>query len=294
MENQKAAFFDIDGTVMHNHLPVLLIRYFLNNYEYRGKYSKKLDNQKNELEFARKRYKNYYSNAFNLPKEEWRVENYSEAFAEYSQKFYPLMSTLFEGYSEDEISKIAREVLHEYRYEAYAYSLELIKTLREKDFRLIAISGSPQFLVDAFVEEFSFEFGIGGGFELKNGFWQEVEGSVTWREKDKIARKILGDDFFKKPNTVVAVGDTLGDLELLNMAQAKIIINAQFDLYQEISKNGDFVSVVSRKDTILIESNWDAYNLDGFGNLRSENVRLRKGESLECHFKNDFWRRFLY
>lgn len=28
MENQKVAFFDIDGTVMNNHLPVLLIKHF--------------------------------------------------------------------------------------------------------------------------------------------------------------------------------------------------------------------------------------------------------------------------
>ena len=57
--NQKVAFFDIDGTVMNNHLPALLIKYFFENYEYRGNYAKKLEKQKNELEFARKRYKNY-------------------------------------------------------------------------------------------------------------------------------------------------------------------------------------------------------------------------------------------
>ncbi len=295
MKNQKVAFFDIDGTVMNNHLPVLLIKHFFANYEYRGNYAKKLEKQKNELEFARKRYKNYYTQAFNLSKKEWRVENYSEAFAEYSQKFYPLMSTLFEGYSEDEISKIAREVLHEYRYEAYAYSLELIKKLHSKDFRLIAISGSPQFLVDAFVEEFGFEFGIGCEFGIRDGSWQETGEMVTWCEKDKIARKILGEDFFANQNTVVAVGDTLGDLELLNMAQAKIIINAQFDLYQEISKNDEFVSVFSRKDLIFVESNWLTVERDHNGDrkAKSDNIRFRKGESLEKHFKNAFWRKFL-
>lgn len=293
--NQKVAFFDIDGTVMNNHLPALLIKYFFENYEYRGNYAKKLEKQKNELEFARKRYKNYYSRAFNLLKEEWRVENYSDAFGEYSQMFYPLMATLFEGYSEEEVSKIASEVLHEYRYEAYAYSLELINKLRSEDFQLIAISGSPQFLVDAFVKEFGFAQGIGGGFELKNGFWQEVDGKVTWCQKDKIAREMLGDDFFKKPNIIVAVGDTLGDVELLNLAQAKIIINAQYDLYQEISENSDFVSVISRKDSLLIESNWFKFACvdQGGSKVTSEYKRFRKGEDLEDHFSNGFWQKIL-
>ena len=291
-EKRKIAFFDIDGTVMNNHLPVLLMKHFFANYEYRGKYAKKLEKQKNELEFARKRYKNYYSQAFNLSKQEWRVENYSEAFTEYSQKFYPLMSTLFEGYSEAEILKIAREVLHEYRYEAYAYSLELIKKLLNEDFHLIAISGSPQFLVDAFVEEFGFEFGIGCGFGVKDGFWQETGEMITWCEKDKIARKILVDNFSGTNNTIVAIGDTLGDLELLKWAPAKIIINAQFDLYQEISKSSDFISVITRKDLIFIESSWHDY-LSLSSEDGSEIARFKKGESLESHFRNGFWQKFL-
>lgn len=202
------------------------------------------------------------------------------------------MSTLFEDYSEDEISKIAREVLHEYRYEAYAYLLELIKKLLNEDFHLIAISGSPQFLVDAFVEEFGFELGIGCGFGVKDGFWREIGEIVTWREKDRIAKKILVDKFSGTNNTIVAVGDTLGDLELLKWAPAKIIINAQFDLYQEISKSSDFVSVITRKDLIFIESSWHDY-LSLSSENKPEISRFKKGESLERHFRNGFWKKFL-
>lgn len=285
---RKVAFFDIDGTVMNTHLPRLLMDYFFKNYEYRGRYSKKLENQINELEFARKRYKNYYNRAFKSAKEKWKVENYSEAFSEYSQMFYPVLSTLFEGYSEYEVKQIANEVLHEYRYEAYAYSLELIKKLKSEDFELIAISGSPQFLVDAFVKEFGFDLGIGGGFILENGTWQE-SGEETWRNKDIIAKRLINNGDCYDKHRIVSVGDTIGDLELLNLADVKVIINPQFELLKKISKGFNFVSVMNRKDTILIETRLDK---SLYANAVTDSHKVtyfQKGVNLEDHFRSLLW-----
>lgn len=161
---EKVAFFDIDGTIRTKPLPESLYEILIRDYKYRGNNLEKYQGFQNEIKELRKAYKTSEKNS-------------DELFGQYCQTVVAFAMIALEKYTSEEVREIGRRVVVEYRgSQDYVSTLNIINLLKKEGFKLIAISGSPKFLVDAFVREYDFSMGIGQDYEKDDqGIFRETK-----------------------------------------------------------------------------------------------------------------------
>ena len=176
-----------------------------------------------------------------------------------------------ENYTLEEVREIGRRVAVEYRdHQDYVFSKELIKFLRQEGFELVAISGSPKFLVDAFVKEYGFSKGIGQDYvkDEKTGIFKESS-IKTYQDKHIFIEELLQDrssgDFNRDDFYIVAVGDTECDFSMMNYVDKAFIINPSIRFFSKIveffkigkikqySDFGKYTIVTERKRRTIIQ-----------------------------------------
>lgn len=258
MPKHKIVFFDIDGTIRNKSLTESLFEILVQDYPYRGVNEEKYLQLQDEISKLRKAYKSSGDEADDL-------------FGEYCQKVVEFSMFALEKYSLEEVREIGRRVATEYRdHQDYVFSKELIKFLRQEGFELVAISGSPKFLVDAFVKEYGFSKGIGQDYvkDEKTGIFKETS-IKTFQDKHIFIKELLQDrssgDFNRDDFYVVAVGDTECDFSMMEYADKAFIINPSIRFFSKIvelfkigelkqySNFGKYTIVTERKRRTIIQ-----------------------------------------
>ena len=237
----RVAFFDIDGTVMNNPMPELLKNEIAKLKA--GRDGVVLSYLGTVCEDLRKAYKAKSVSdevfSFSWIKAIYDIEknglNYDQLFGLYSAKVVEYVMNAMSSFTSEKVRSVAAKTLEKNKYKDYVFSRVLIEVLRELDFKLVAISGSPQFLVDEFVERYGFDYGIGQEFKPgENGVFEPV-GRETWRDKHIIAAEILEEMNLPRNEVfILAVGDTLGDFSLLSEADLSFAVNPSSGLTREI------------------------------------------------------------
>ncbi len=235
---EKVAFFDIDGTIRTKPLPESLYEILIRDYKYRGNNLEKYQGFQNEIKELRKAYKTSEKNS-------------DELFGQYCQTVVAFAMIALEKYTSEEVREIGRRVVVEYRgSQDYVSTLNIINLLKKEGFKLIAISGSPKFLVDAFVREYDFSMGIGQDYEKDDqGIFRETK-IRTFENKhmfvEQVLEKISGNPslFNREDFFVVAAGDTQGDFSMMKYADKAFVINPSITFYDQII---DFVEEDSSK-----------------------------------------------
>lgn len=278
MPKNRVAFFDIDGTIRNKSLTESLFEILVRDYKYRGKDFNKYFELQSEISSLRKAYKSSEDRADDL-------------FGEYCQKVVKFAMFALENYTFEEVREIGRRVAVEYRdHQDYAFSKELIKFLRQEGFELVAISGSPKFLVDAFVKEYGFSKGIGQDYvkDEKTGIFKETS-IRTFQDKHIFIEELLRDhgsgDFNRDDFYIVAVGDTECDFSMMEYADKAFIINPSIRFFSKIieffkigklkqySDFGKYTIVTERKRRTIIQyirtfpMNSDEYHVDTWSPL---------------------------
>ena len=258
MSKHKIAFFDIDGTIRNKSLTESLFEILIQDYSYRGTNEEKYLQLQDEISKLRKAYKSSEDRADDL-------------FGEYCQKVVKFAMFALENYTFEEVREIGCRVAVEYRdHQDYAFSKELIKFLRQEGFELVAISGSPKFLVDAFVKEYGFSKGIGQDYvkDEKTGIFKETS-IRTFQDKHIFIEELLRDrssgDFNRDDFYIVAVGDTECDFSMMEYADKAFIINPSIRFFSKIvelfkigklkqySDFGKYAIVTERKRRTIIQ-----------------------------------------
>lgn len=261
MENiskNRVGFFDIDGTIRNKSLTESLFEILVRDYKYRGKDFNKYFELQSEISSLRKAYKSSEDRADDL-------------FGEYCQKVVKFAMFALKNYTIEEVREIGRRVAVEYRdHQDYVFSKELIKFLRQEGFELVAISGSPKFLVDAFVKEYGFSKGIGQDYvkDEKTGIFKETS-IRTFQDKHIFIEELLRDhspgDFNRDNFYIVAVGDTECDFSMMEYTDKAFIINPSIRFFSKIveffkigklkqySDFGKYTIVTERKRRTIIQ-----------------------------------------
>ena len=135
---------------------------------------------------------------------------------------------------------------------------------------MVAISGSPKFLVDAFVKEYGFSKGIGQDYvkDEKAGIFKETS-IRTFQDKHIFIKELLRDrssgDFNRDDFYIVAVGDTECDFSMMEYADKAFIINPSIRFFSKIvelfkigklkqySDFGKYTIVTERKRRTIIQ-----------------------------------------
>ncbi len=280
---KKIAFVDIDGTLSNRAMPELMLKVIESNkMEFRGLGSEE-DLKRNLvaqiLSMRRGRLEDL--------RQEYKRDKTDESFGLYSQELTEFLMYRLQRYSGREVRKIAREAIQQVNLEFYQFSRTLIDVLKDKKFEIVAISGSPQFLVDEFVSVFGFSGGIGQKFELDiEDFVYKAVPPFTYTDKHLLIEKYISENFPDEDISnfqIIVAGDTAGDLSMMRLASAIFAINPNEGLIRGLCEGGlnnAFVVAVRKNWTLL--SNFEKKTPIKNGEIELENSKiLLDGEACE-------------
>lgn len=226
-KKRKLAIFDIDGTIFRSSLLIELINELVSD----GVFPKKA---KKEME------KDYLA---------WinRKGNYDS----YIMQVVKIHLKYIGGCKRKDINKVVKKVISWQKDRVYRFTRDLIKKLKKENYFLVAISGSPGYVVADFSKYLGFDISYGSVYEIKNGvFTGGVENKDTIENKKKVLEDFIKQASFEVDlKKSIGVGDTDSDIPFLKMVGIPIAFNPNRTFVQ-YAKKKKWKVVVERKDTI--------------------------------------------
>ena len=228
MKRIKLAIFDIDGTIFRSSLLIELI----NGLVLAGVFpaAAKKETEKEYLAWLDRRggYENYISKVIKV-------------YVKYIR-----------GKKLSQVHRAAKEVIRTMKDRTYRFTRALIKRLKKQNYFLMAISGSPTYIVGSYAKAIGFDAYFGSEIEIKNGqFTGRVLNLAPAFEKARVVREYLKENFLQADfKQSIAVGDTETDAQILELAGRPIAFNPNQQLARLARKHGWRV-VVERKDVIF-------------------------------------------
>ena len=147
------------------------------------------------------------------------------------RKFCELDAAHWKGMDADRLYRVFKNI--EYAKNA----VRVIKKLKQKGFKLAAISTGLQFIADRIKKELGFDYVINNRLNVRKG---RLTGGVTINishgGKGKIVKKILK-RFKVKPGEMIAIGDSAGDIPMIKKAGYSIAFNSSCE---ELSLMADY------------------------------------------------------
>jgi len=185
---------------------------------------------------------------------DWKNRKHSEAFKSYELGLVKLYDQVLTSLKVEHFNEAAKEVFEEYKDQVYTYTRELIKELKEKDYMLFAISGSQAAVVEKIARHYGFDDFSGVVYPSKNGVFTG-EKKLTVGKKHEIIK-----DLAKKHRVTfkesVAVGDSAGDISMLEMVERPVAFNPERTLFN-IAVDKGWKVVVERKNMVYELENRD-------------------------------------
>lgn len=223
---QKVAFFDIDGTVFRSSLLIRLVE---------------------ELVAARVFPEDAalgYAPAYQA----W--QNREGTYEAYIEAVIRVYLTHIKGVHYGTVADIGRVMVEECGKRVYRYTRDLIGELKRDGYFLVAISQSPKSILDAFCEGYGFDKVYGRMYEIgpTDRFTGKVEEQILIENKANIVHRVFDTGLYDQDGSV-AVGDTEGDVTMLELVDRPICFNPNHALYTTAKERGWEV-VVERKDVV--------------------------------------------
>jgi HAD superfamily hydrolase (TIGR01490 family) len=223
----KIAVFDIDGTIFRSSLLVELVNVMVNDKIF----SKSVEN---EIE------KDYHS---------WlnREGNYDTYINKVAEVYFKSVV----GYKYKDVTKASRKVMARQKSRVYRFTRDLVKDLKKKGYYLIAISGSPIFMVNDFAKKMGFDLSFGTALEVEKGLMTDrFIARDSYNKKSRLLNKIVKDNNINPDwKNSVAVGDSATDISMLEMVGKPIAFNPDGILVKTAQKKGWRI-VTERKNVV--------------------------------------------
>ena len=133
--------------------------------------------------------------------------------------------------------RAAKQIVERSGHKVYKYTRDLITTLKKDGYHVIAISGSQQEIIEPFAELYGFDGCIGALYERKDGLFtgkklRHIPGNKATLLKEYVDEHVL--DFADS----VAVGDSAGDIPMLEIVENPIAFNPAHDLLEHATTKG--------------------------------------------------------
>jgi HAD superfamily phosphoserine phosphatase-like hydrolase len=245
MKKVKIGVFDIDGTIFRSSLLIELVRGLV-----RAGVFPKRANKEMEADYLA-----------------WldRVGDYDD----YLGKVIRTYDNYLLGKKFSKAEAVAAEVMRREKNKTYRFTRDLILELKKKKYYLIAISGSPSYMVDKFAFHMGFDVSFGAVTGVRSGVFTNyyVEKDfktgnnilISAKERSKVlnfSRKdILLKRYLSSRNLSIdwkesiAAGDSGNDIQMLKLVGHPIAFNPDDILLKEARRKGWRV-VVERKNVV--------------------------------------------
>jgi HAD superfamily hydrolase (TIGR01490 family) len=226
MRKNKLAIFDVDGTIFRKNLHFVLI---------------------NELVFAK---------VFPEKVKRILVDVYADwlehegTYESYRVSLVNLYSEYIKGCRKEDVLKASKEVIYFHEKRTYIFAEELIEKLRKDNYCIIAISGSPQEVVEEYNRRhLKFDKVFGSEYELdKEGFYTGNAIFEPTKNKGEVAKKYAAENGLEFADSY-GMGDTESDASFLKLVENPIVFNPNKNL-KEIAEKENWRIVVEKKDVI--------------------------------------------
>jgi HAD superfamily hydrolase (TIGR01490 family) len=224
---RPVAFFDIDGTVFRSSLLIELVEQLVEEDVFPPEAALQYET---ELQMWREREGSY--------------EDYISAVVGVFMQY-------IKGVHYGMFMEIGRHVVQEQSKYVYRYTRDLIQELQQRDYYIVAISQSPKAILDEFCLQYGFDKVYGRIYEIgpQDRFTGAVIDEHLIKHKASIVKRVFDRNSELSPTQSLAVGDTEGDISLLETVAQPICFNPNHALYTYAKRMGWKV-VVERKDVI--------------------------------------------
>ena len=226
--NKKpVAFFDIDGTLFRSSLLIEIVEGLIKS----GVFPPEA-----ETEFS----------------EEW--DRWKQRKGSYDDYIYAVIETYLKyikGVHYGEFADVAKAVVDKQSNHVYRYTRDLIKQLKDDGYFLVAISQSPKKVLDGFCEKYGFDKVYGRIYEIgpQDCFTGNLTDVHLIENKANIVKRVFEREQGLTRENSVGVGDTDGDISLLESVDNPICFNPNKELYDH-AKRLRWEIVVERKDVV--------------------------------------------
>jgi len=222
--SQPLAIFDIDGTIFRSSLAIEQINQFVEDGIFPPRV---LEDMQGE----------YYA---------WLDREGS--YEDYIQKTIDVYGGYLRGASIDAVQQANRRMVEKNYKRVYRYTRSLIRELKKKGYLIVAISGSPEGVVEEFQMFWNIDFSFGTVFEIVD---EHFTGKVLYepaREKKAVLHRFIEHNKLSLKGSV-GVGDTASDIGFLEEVAEPIAFNPNKQLKQMAEKRG-WKIIVERKDVV--------------------------------------------
>lgn len=224
--SKKAAFFDVDGTVFRSSLLIELVETLVA-----------------ESIFPATATQEYRKELQAWQNREGKYEDYINAVI---ASFLKHIKGVYYG----DFADVGRMVVAERGKEVYRYTRDLIQNLKADNYYVVAISQSPKTVLDEFCHNYGFDKVYGRIYEIgpNDCFTGVTQDETCIQNKANIVKRVFETEDVTEAESV-GVGDTEGDIPLLESVEQPICFNPNKKLY-EYAKQMGWEVVVERKDVI--------------------------------------------
>ncbi len=223
---KKVAIFDVDGTIIRSSLFIELVEALIVEGIFPAEIKKGYEKQ----------YKKWVAR--------------KGGYEDYINAMVLVFMKNIKGVDYKEFAEISKKVAEANQNKVYRYTRDLIKKLKRRGYFLLAISQSPKGILDEFCKHLGFNKIYGRFYELGplDRFTGEIAHLNLIGNKANIVKRAVAKENLTLKNSY-AVGDTEGDISMLELVDNPICFNPNAKLYRYAKLNGWKV-VVERKDVI--------------------------------------------
>ena len=225
MDEQRLAVFDVDGTLFRRGLVPALTRRMVEE----GIFTEDVRDQLGEDYYAWVERRGSYEN--------------------YDRKVVELFLRELEGVGLEAMRRCAEREVATRGRRLHMYTRDLARRLKDSGYFLLAISGSPDEILDTFAPTLGFDRSLGTllGRDEQNRYTGKVL-RETFANKQSVLEGFLAETRISLEGSV-GVGDTLSDVPFLEMVEHPIAFNPNRGLC-DVAVQRQWPVVVERKDVI--------------------------------------------
>lgn len=226
MIKSKLAVFDIDGTIFRKNLHFELINQLVWLKIFPQSVRKDLN----------KAYTNWLEHV--------------GTYEDYRNSLVSLYARYIKGCSEADIIRASKMVVPFHKDRTYVYAERLIRELKEKNYHVIAVSGSPIEIVKEFNRlHLRFDEVFGSVYEQdENNIYTGKEGFVPVINKGQFIKQYVYENKLTFEDSY-GIGDTESDASFLELVDNPIAFNPNSNL-RAIALDNEWKIIVEKKDVI--------------------------------------------
>jgi HAD superfamily hydrolase (TIGR01490 family) len=177
----------------------------------------------------------------------WKQRVHVDAFKTYEHALVDAYDALIKRITPAELEGAINLVFEQYKDQVHVYTRDLIHTLKQQGYLLFAISGSQQEIIQKLADYYDFDDFVGTTYVQQDGQFTG-EKIVALGGKHNVLKQLVN-NHNASYEASIAVGDSEGDINMLEAVETPIAFNPSQKLYTHAREN-NWMIILERKNVI--------------------------------------------